>query len=288
MKRTPEPKPDITAATEAIHSLLSKIEARHQEFLKTLAAAPRERPCGHHPEVAATLNEQLTTESGMITYFCPACHREAELEQFRQIQDACGVPLDVRHATFDNFDFTREKLVPESCTPGEFLKAAVDFTAGKFRNLILAGTVGIGKGHLAAGLCNAAIFQRRVKPLGDQSFRWIAAHVLFQRIHQAYEQEGPDALIDYYGRRTLLILDECGMAPMPKDGQRVLYDILDRRHKNQLPTLLLTNLNGATLRAWLGPPIVDRLRSGGLGYKWGSWASARGQQLDASTNPSEF
>jgi hypothetical protein len=126
--------------------------------------------------------------------------------------------------------------------------------------------------------------------LGRSTFSWLLLHSFFTQIHAGYGDAAvrPEALIEFYGRRTLLVLDEVGMTAMPRDGGRWLYDVINMRHLTNRRTIILTGLAGPDLKSFLGPAIVDRLRAGGLKYLWGSWPSGRATKLDKSANLNDF
>lgn len=280
----------MTTTKQAIAALVAAIERRNAEFLRRLDAAEPEQPCPRHPDRTAFLDHEAAA-NGEIAYVCQACEDEKTAADRLLRQDRCGIPQDVRHATFDNYDFTDVKAAKGSLQPRDFLRAATELANGGIRNLILAGTVGIGKGHLAAAVVNAAIAQGRITgQKGGRTARWVTCHWIFSAVHTAYGREpSPEAVVHYYANRDLLILDECAMSEMPKDGPRILFDIIDARQKNGLWTILLSNQPAPVLKAWLTEPVVDRLRSGGLKFCWGEWPSRRGTALDgANQNPQDF
>jgi len=286
MSTTPD-----TPLHDPLKSLTAAIERRHQRFLSDIARCPKTKSCHQHPDTIAEFDHDRTILNGAITYRCADCDRAAEEAQFVKIQNNCGVPYDVRHATFENFDYHRKPDHVDSCTPSDFLRAATSFTAGTFRNLILSGTCGIGKGHLGAAVINAAIAQKRVRPQGQLTAKWVTAHNLFSACHELYKTTGIEPLLHHYASRNLLVLDECAMAEMPRDGQRIFYEIIDRRQKQTdrvMLTLFLTNATVPALKQWLGAPAVDRLRSGGVKALWGSWPSARGTDIDRAGKAGEF
>lgn len=267
--------------TDDLHTdiarLLAKAGAAHKKFEAEVAAAPPSRSCAKHASVAATFDREETYRSGKITYWCPECSREQELERIRAQQARIGVPRDVWHATFENFDYGMVTGHDKSNSPIDFLRGATDLAAGKIRNLILAGTPGIGKGHLAASVINAAIAQRRVWPYGEKrTAKWTALHAVFAAAHKSYDHpEGIAPVCRTFARYDLLVLDEVGMTPMPKDGSEILWEIVNGRYLAQKLTIMLSGMKGGELRTFLGDPIIDRLKGGGLRFLWGTWQSGR-------------
>ena len=54
-----------------------------------------------------------------------------------------------------------------------------------------------------------------------------------------------------------------------------LFDIIDKRYRDLMPTILLTNQGKAGLKTFLGDRSFDRLREGGIWVPF-DWASQRG------------
>jgi DNA replication protein DnaC len=85
------------------------------------------------------------------------------------------------------------------------------------------------------------------------------------------EADAIKALVD----PKLLILDEVG-ADLGTDHNKVLlFDIINKRYEHVRPTIILTNLDQATLTTYFGERILDRLREGGGKLVQFTWASHR-------------
>lgn len=264
------PRNDLQSITDRI---IAKAQARAAEFAPILASAPPAKTCPTCGGVA-TLDRQRSEDFCLLNYGCAACAATAAAEAIRQVWARAGIPSDVLHADFENFDTKREPR-DKSDAPARFVLGCRAFAGGTPRNLIMAGTVGIGKGHLAA-----AIAKDRMATAGDYSVQWWNCHKLFEASHRAYENGDRQRMIDRLADVSLLILDEVAFAELPKDGGRLLYDIIDGRQKNRRQTLLLSNRPAVIIREWLGAAAVDRLRSGGAAFLWGDWESARGTKIE--------
>ena len=259
---------------QSVNRLLAAIDRRGEQTLARLAALPKSRPCGFCDHPAYLDENSLWDDVGApqeAIYVCPACHERDKEARLQKRVERAGIPADVRAATLDNFQVTRPKVDARHQTPAQFLVAARAFDRGEIRNLILAGGVGIGKGHLAAALCIAAMrLGRRIA--------WAECARLFRDFHRAYEGSNTDSVIDPLIRADILVLDEVCLRALPSDGEEILFSILDPRHKAKRRTILLGNQPGPEVRAWLGERIRDRLISGGLKFCFGSWESMRGKE----------
>ena len=75
----------------------------------------------------------------------------------------------------------------------------------------------------------------------------------------------------------LLILDEVGVQTGSEFEKNLIFDILNERYEKRRPSLLLSNLELADVRAYLGERVFDRLREdGGMAVPF-DWASHRGK-----------
>ena len=262
----------ITAAMERLQATWDAMDAR-------LAAMPQEQDCPKHGSGAAKLDHENTRTDPV--YACPACaaeHKAAaaiKRRQERLIQ--AGIPSDALHATIENFDTARPNVKPDHHSPAKFRAAAMAFREQRVRNLILCGTPGIGKGHLAAALAILAYD-------AGKSIAWIDCFTLFRAVHKAYgsEDTSPEDITRQLAAAHLLVLDELCLRELPADGEEIIFTILDARHKAGRQTILLGNKTAAEVRTWLGSRISDRLRSGGVVFCYGEWDSMRGSDADGA------
>jgi DNA replication protein DnaC len=277
-----------TDLSAAVTRLVAAAKKRHDAFAELLARAPRTAPCPQHGG-ECPLDEEQTLAHGKLSFRCEPCLESKRRAILAQAHERIGVPPDVRHATLGNFRVPNTDVHERSCKPGQFLVAAEGLMNGTTKTLILSGSPGIGKGHIAGAVINRLIHRGDIWPQGTKTAKWISAHRLFAAAHRSYETTGPEPLVEYYSRRHLLILDECAMSDMPRDGQRILYDIVDARQKAaDRQMILLTNVTAAALKTWLTAPIVDRLMTGGVKFLWGSWPSLRGTPFDQASKSNEF
>lgn len=271
------------ATDDSLNRLLATIQASTAAFEAELAALPPSVECKRHPGSNAVLNHEASLEAGRAVYRCPTCAGDqAAIARERRLINA-GIPSDVRHATLDNFMEVRPGVKQEDGTfkkqgnPAEFVRigqALIDQTA---RNAILAGTPGIGKGHIAAAVAIARID-------AGWPVAWVECSTLFRAVHRSYGESGPDAIFHRYISANLLVLDEIALRLLPADGEEILFTILDGRHKAGTQTILLSNETLPVVREWLGERIRDRLNSGKVLRHYGEWASMRGEEADAAAD----
>lgn len=271
-------KAEAARLTEAMHDdalnrLLATIQASTAAFEAELAALPPSVECKRHPGSSAVLNHEASLEAGRAVYRCAICAgNEGQKARERRLINA-GIPSDVRHATLANFRTDRTPIVQGS--PAEFVRIGQAIRDQTARNAILAGTPGIGKGHIAAAVAIARL---------DDGWpvAWVECSTLFRAVHRSYGEAGPDAIYHRYIAANLLVLDEIGLRALPADGEEILFTILDGRHKAGTQTVLLSNETLPVVRDWLGERIRDRLNSGRVLRHYGEWTSMRGEEADAA------
>lgn len=267
-----EARKQAASAEEAMNRLLGSIQAKTSAFEAELAAMPPSRDCGQHPGTLAVMIHEASLHAGRAVYRCPLCAGDENNKARERRLINAGIPSDVRHATLSNFRTDRPIV---QGNPSEFVRIGQALIDGTARNAILAGTPGIGKGHIGAAVAIARID-------AGWPVAWVECSTLFRAVHKSYGEGGPDAIFHRYISANLLVLDEIALRALPADGEEILFTILDGRHKAGTQTILLSNETLPVVREWLGERIRDRLNSGKVLRHYGEWASMRGEEADAA------
>jgi DNA replication protein DnaC len=157
----------------------------------------------------------------------------------------------LRGKTLDNFTVQpgRDRR-PARSTPEAARNAAVAFAERPDRSenervdaprtewLILGGTHGTGKTHLAAAIANARI------EAGREAV-FIVVPDLLDRLRAAYSPNSEvtyDELFESARAAELLVLDDLGAQSSTAWAQEKLYQILNERYNRRLPTVITSNL----------------------------------------------
>jgi len=117
--------------------------------------------------------------------------------------------------------------------------------------LLLMGAPGVGKTHLLAGLVAACI-------RAGYHARYASWPDVWERCRPPFEGQHPEALLRDLARVQLLALDEIGMRTGTDKEQARLFELIDARYRDQLPTLVATNATEATLQL-IGERTADRI-----------------------------
>lgn len=206
---------------------------------------------------------------GTIPVKCPACaqdEREAEeknrLEEqasrrFEAAITAARIPKRHQSCTLENY---RNSSGVESA-----MKAVLDYAQRWPKQLdtgeclILLGEVGTGKTHLACGLI------RKITERGGRCL-YTTVQSMIRDIRDTWSK-GSDRrehdVVRVYSTVPLLVLDEVGATLGTETERSQLFDLLDSRYQDLLPTVVLGNVSAQELESALDARSVDRLREGG-------------------------
>lgn len=218
---------------------------------------------------------------------CPTCADEAqkikdaedrEAERQKAAADKLArrlgsamIPPRFQGKTFETFVADEEKKA-------KVLRVCQDY-ADNFnkhynegRSLLLLGNVGTGKTHLAAAIADQVIKQTGSTAL-YRTVYGILQYVKgsFDRESEYNESDAFSAFIEPH----LLIIDEVGATKTTEFEQQTLFNIINGRYEQQIPTIVISNLMPEELVQALGERSVDRLREGGGIAQVFTWGSAR-------------
>lgn len=255
--------------------VVGELEARFGVLSKVAAK------CDEHGDYIAIITKRSETPSG-----CPVCAESAQKirdeEQAEELRKqmardrlerrlgAAMIPPRFAGKSFDDYRATgKQAKVLDVCR--EYAENFRDhYNAG--RCLLLVGNVGTGKTHLAS-----AIAEHIIREHGAMAV-YRTLHSLMQYVkgsfdnHSEYtEAQAYEALVS----PQLLIIDEIGSTKQTEFEQATLFNVINGRYEQQVPTLVISNLMPTELEKALGDRVMDRLReNGGLCLVF-SWASAR-------------
>lgn len=122
-------------------------------------------------------------------------------------------------------------------------------------SLILAGDPGTGKSHLALAIAQH-VMKRGTVIYSDVMSVIRSIRSTWSRSSEITETQVFD---DYTLGCDLLIMDEVGVQRGTADEQMIIFDIINRRYRENQPMILITNLGGDEFQAFLGPRSYDRL-----------------------------
>lgn len=142
-------------------------------------------------------------------------------------------------------------------------------TNNKPSNLIMVGGVGTGKTHLA----NSAIIE-----LTDNG-HWCARVNMIDMIRKLKStwskdsEETEEEILDNLINMELLVIDEVGIQFNSDTEKMFIFDVINGRYDECLPTVIISNLDIGGVKEIMGERCIDRLREDGgkvVAFNWGS------------------
>jgi DNA replication protein DnaC len=165
-----------------------------------------------------------------------------------------GTPKAYRECTFENYH-GNDKLI----------KDLQRFIGASWDGIVLRGNTGCGKTHLAIAIARQ-IPTEPIKMRGGWDVApgsvFTTAPELLLKIRSAFRddaKQSEEQLIEYYSGCELLILDDLGSEKTSEFAITTLYIILDRRIRENLKTIITTNLLQSEIEATFGARIASRM-----------------------------
>ena len=151
---------------------------------------------------------------------------------------------DIGRKTLSNFS-TEKPDGAEEYSKGELnsLKTAWLAATGYANNprgwLVFEGVFGCGKTHLALGIAHHAIYKKGIK------VKFFTATGLLDEIKATFNNPDTNTedVLDSIQNAQLLIVDDYGVESPTQWAREKLFQILNHRHLNRLPTVITTNLS---------------------------------------------
>lgn len=219
---------------------------------------------------------------------CPKCAEEARLqrqeeskreEEEKRRQDwiqtrlkHSRIPKKFEGKSFDDFEAINPKAEARKSAVMEYADTVCSKDHGG-KSLIMVGKLGNGKTHLACALLADVI--RRTGNMG----KYVTFSEVVRRVKASWKNDSDETEEQVYqslAKPLLLIIDEVGMQNFTEFEQTVAYEVINARYLEELPTVLVTNLQAKDLSPTIGERAVDRLREGGgkaLDFDWDSYRS---------------
>lgn len=101
------------------------------------------------------------------------------------------------------------------------------------KNVLLVGSSGVGKTHIATAIGIEAA-KKRV------STYFITCHDLITKLNIAYNENRLKDALKTYNKYKLLIIDEIGYLPIDKNGVNLLFQLISKRYEKS-STIITTN-----------------------------------------------
>lgn len=192
---------------------------------------------------------------------CPECH-EAN-ERARRYKELVRYLISKAGFSKCHENMTLENYQPSTPSQREALKRVNGYDISQRRNIILHGSVGVGKSHLVVGLAKKLI-QAWTIPIWFISILDLLAKI--KATFGDYPVATTQDVLSALSNEPILIIDDLARESdnnLPWVREQLFY-IIDNRIKRELPTLVTTNLAPSDLAVRYEEPIISRLFQGAL------------------------
>lgn len=257
--------------------------------------APRERrddtlasTCDVHERYADVQVQQF--DGSFRSTGCPRCRWEAlntadpesethlhalrlrSEDRLNELLVGSGIGPRFVHASFDNYHVGDSAAQARAL--GKCRAYAHQFAEHRRdgRCLLLLGTVGTGKTHLASAIAQAVIRSRLGTALVVTAAEIVRAGKSTMVRNTSYTE---DDLFDELGSVDLLIVDEVGGSLGTEYERSVMHEVIERRYRLIKPTIVCSNMSVMDLGQYIGERALDRLRENGGEVVGFTWSSAR-------------
>ena len=192
--------------------------------------------------------DNLTPEE-MAAHDAEIAKREAEQEKLERAErfKNSGVPERYQLESLDSYRADTDEQKKALNSARGFAQAV---KCGAFKSLVYLGNAGIGKTHLACAIVRECGGKYRTAPDIVEELR---------RAKSFTAHETEEEIVNYYGRVSLLVIDEIGRGINAADEKYTLYQILNARYNTRKPTVLISNFNKADFLQYVGVAAADRL-----------------------------
>jgi len=177
--------------------------------------------------------------------------RQARLERYSNLGPLTHLTFDTLIETGRSSDPKSQKLFANA------LAASISYAQNTGGWLVLTGSSGCGKTHLAAAIAN-----RRIAD--GQPALFIVVPDLLDHLRSTFSPNSEisyDDLFDQILNAPLLILDDLGTQSSTPWAQEKLFQIINHRFNAKLPTIFTTNLSPAELPERLRTRLTDETLS---------------------------
>lgn len=180
--------------------------------------------------------------------FCQAVMELTELEvavksrkEAARKVSAAGFPYEKSIA---DFDFSFQPSVPRGAVEELATLGFMD----RAENIVLVGSPGVGKTHIAVAIGMEAVRARR-------DVRFMDCSSLISDLKAHDDSDTLDKRLRYYAKTSLLIIDELGYLSVDDRGADLMFQLISRRYERR-STIITSNVPPSGWAGVFGNPVT--------------------------------
>lgn len=183
-----------------------------------------------------------------------------------------GIPERYWGATFDRYHLREDN--PDQVNIVSQLRLFAGMDCAGWRSIVLFGTPGTGKTHLAASVMLELIAR-------GSSVKYLSFPALMDRFSRSRSFSAGfsrEDLLNEVVAPDLLVIDEVGLIGSVSADDQMLaaaYDVINARYNALKPVIICTNGSISELRLVLGERVFERLRENNGRFLKMDWVSFR-------------
>lgn len=190
--------------------------------------------------------------------------KQAKLER---LLNQTAIPARFIGRSFENFRATTDEQRKALAIASEFASGFPEHLR-RGSCLVFSGQPGTGKSHLAASILQSILPTH----VGVYMTFMGMIRLIRETWHPASLRRESEVLADL-GSVPLLVIDEIGVQYGTEAEHTLLFEVMDRRYRDQMPTILLTNQDKDGFKKFVGDRVYDRMTETArwVNFDWSSF-----------------
>lgn len=184
---------------------------------------------------------------GFGDMLCAKCAKELEEMRINDKLQRIGIMRRYIDATVKNF-----------VGNGKLIDKVNELANAKAQDILICGPCGCGKTHIAAAFVRLLLEDHRIDVSGT-CFLPVVDFLLQVKATFNSRDDSELEIIKRYARYRLLVLDDLGSEKPGEWAATTIYALIDRRYREDRPTLITTNLTLEQIEQQLGSRTASRL-----------------------------